>query len=47
MNSALQIDGIAIHIDGPTEPADTIVMIHGWPDTHRLWGPTVAALQGD
>ena len=23
----------------------TIVMIHGWPDTHRLWDGTVAALK--
>ena len=24
----------------------TIVMLHGWPDTHRLWDTTVDALKG-
>lgn len=24
----------------------TIVMVHGWPDTHRLWDTTVEALRG-
>ena len=43
----LVVDGIAIHIDGPEEDehAETIVMIHGWPDTYRLWEPQVAALR--
>ena len=45
MAEPLQIDGIAIHIEGPPEAADTVVMIHGWPDTHRLWDRTVAALK--
>jgi pimeloyl-ACP methyl ester carboxylesterase len=39
----MKIDGIEIHVDG--EGADTVVMIHGWPDTHRLWDATVAALK--
>jgi cis-3-alkyl-4-acyloxetan-2-one decarboxylase len=26
--------------------ATSILMIHGWPDTHRLWDGTVAALAG-
>jgi len=34
------IDGIDVHIEG--EGADTIVMIHGWPDTYRLWDAQVA-----
>lgn len=38
-----QIDGVEIHIEG--QGAETIVMIHGWPDTYRLWDGTVAALQ--
>ncbi|MCF4172144.1 alpha/beta fold hydrolase [Vibrio sp. McD22-P3] len=29
------IEGIDVHIEG--EGAHTIVMIHGWPDTYRLW----------
>ncbi|MCR5863937.1 alpha/beta fold hydrolase [Aquincola sp. J276] len=24
---------------------DTIVMVHGWPDTHHLWDPQVAAFK--
>ncbi|MDO9197732.1 alpha/beta fold hydrolase [Rhodoferax sp.] len=40
---ALNIDGIDVFIEG--DGPHTIVMIHGWPDTHRLWDGTVAALQ--
>jgi pimeloyl-ACP methyl ester carboxylesterase len=32
-----------IHVEGEGE---TIVMIHGWPDTYRLWDATVDALKG-
>jgi pimeloyl-ACP methyl ester carboxylesterase len=42
-SQALSIDGIDIHIDG--EGDDTIVMIHGWPDTWRLWDAQVEALK--
>lgn len=45
MSSALQIDGIDIHTDGSAGPGEPVVLIHGWPDTHRLWDQTVAALQ--
>lgn len=43
----LVVDGIDIYIDGPEEDehAETIVMIHGWPDTYRLWESQVAALR--
>ncbi|KQQ45777.1 alpha/beta hydrolase [Duganella sp. Leaf126] len=43
----LLVDGIDLYIEGPEddEHAETIVMIHGWPDTHRLWEPQVAALK--
>lgn len=27
--------GVALHIEG--EGAETILMVHGWPDTYRLW----------
>ena len=37
------VDGIAIHIDGGGP--QSIVMIHGWPDTHRLWDATVQVLK--
>lgn len=41
------IDGIEVLIEGSGRPgAQTIVMIHGWPDTLRLWDAQVAALQG-
>lgn len=38
------IDGIDVFIDG--EGAHTVVMVHGWPDTYRVWDAQVAALQG-
>ena len=37
---SLQIDGIDIHVEG--EGPGTMVMIHGWPDTWRLWDEQVA-----
>ena len=37
------VDGIAVHIDG--EGQHTLVFLHGWPDTFRLWDATVVALQ--
>ena len=41
------IDGIEVLIEGSGRPdAQTIVMIHGWPDTLRLWDAQVAALTG-
>jgi pimeloyl-ACP methyl ester carboxylesterase len=33
-----------LHIEG--EGAETIVMVHGWPDTYRLWDRQVEALKG-
>jgi pimeloyl-ACP methyl ester carboxylesterase len=43
MTPALQIQGIDIHQDG--QGTHVIVMVHGWPDSYRLWDGTVAALQ--
>lgn len=40
--ATLNIDGTEVHIDG--QGVDTIVMIHGWPDTWRLWDAQVEAL---
>ena len=34
---------VARFVEG--EGADTLVMIHGWPDTHRLWDSSVKALE--
>jgi pimeloyl-ACP methyl ester carboxylesterase len=36
----LQIDGVDVHVEG--EGGETIVMIHGWPDTYRLWDAQAA-----
>jgi pimeloyl-ACP methyl ester carboxylesterase len=36
-------DGIDIHVEG--DGADTVVMVHGWPDTYRLWDAQVAFLK--
>ena len=41
--ATLQIDGIDIHVEGQGQ--DTIVMIHGWPDTYRLWDASVEHLK--
>ena len=43
MSETQQIDGVDVFIEG--QGAETIVMIHGWPDTYRLWDSTVQALQ--
>ena len=36
-------DGIEIHVEG--DGAETVVMVHGWPDTYRLWDAQVAFLK--
>jgi pimeloyl-ACP methyl ester carboxylesterase len=38
------IEGVELHVEG--EGDETIVMMHGWPDTWRLWDAQVAALAG-
>ena len=40
----MQINNVDVIVEGAGERA--IVMIHGWPDTHRLWDAQVAALSG-
>ena len=45
MQQTLQIDGIDIHIDSDSDSAQSIVMLHGWPDTWRLWDAQVAHLK--
>ena len=39
----MNIDDIDVQIEGDGEAA--VVMIHGWPDTLRLWDATVQALR--
>jgi cis-3-alkyl-4-acyloxetan-2-one decarboxylase len=41
-NPAMQVLGTDIYIEG--SGTETIVMIHGWPDTYRLWDAQVAVL---
>jgi pimeloyl-ACP methyl ester carboxylesterase len=43
MNGVLEVDGIDVFVEG--EGAESIVMIHGWPDTYRLWDAQVAFLK--
>ncbi|AKU21699.1 alpha/beta fold hydrolase [Massilia sp. NR 4-1] len=43
MEQRLTVDGIEVVVEG--EGAETIVMIHGWPDTLKLWDGQVAALK--
>ncbi len=44
MKTTLQLQGIDVYVEGPSDAAVTVVMIHGWPDTYRLWDAQVAAL---
>lgn len=39
----MKIDGIEVIVEGAGPKA--IVMIHGWPDTHRLWDAQAEALK--
>jgi pimeloyl-ACP methyl ester carboxylesterase len=43
MNAPLRINGIDVLVEGEGETA--VVMLHGWPDTCRLWDAQVAALK--
>ncbi len=42
-HSTLSVQGVDVFIDGGEPQA--LVMIHGWPDTHRLWDRSVRALE--
>lgn len=39
----LSVDGVDVHVEGTG--AETLLLLHGWPDTLRLWDGTVRALQ--
>jgi len=39
----MKVDGIEVLVEG--EAADSMVLVHGWPDTLRLWDATVDALK--
>ena len=40
MSNPQCIDGVDVYIEGTG--SESIVMLHGWPDTHRLWDAQVA-----
>ena len=39
MGHCLQIDDVEVHVEG--NGTHSIVMLHGWPDTYRLWDQQV------
>jgi pimeloyl-ACP methyl ester carboxylesterase len=41
--TTVSVDGIEVHVEG--DGAETIVMVHGWPDTYRLWDAAVEFLR--
>jgi cis-3-alkyl-4-acyloxetan-2-one decarboxylase len=41
--SCVRVQGVDVHVDGEGE--ETILMIHGWPDTYRLWDEPVTYLK--
>ncbi len=36
----MNVEGVDVLVEG--EGRESIVMIHGWPDTYRLWDAQVA-----
>jgi pimeloyl-ACP methyl ester carboxylesterase len=45
MSQAQHIAGLDVYIEGAGE--QTIVMLHGWPDTYQVWDAQVAAFAAD
>ena len=45
MEASLSVAGVDVIIEGAGD--ETLLMLHGWPDTHRLWDSTVEALKTD
>ena len=43
MTSPQQIDGVDVFVEGGGN--ETILMVHGWPDTYRLWDDQVEFLK--
>jgi pimeloyl-ACP methyl ester carboxylesterase len=43
VKQVIDVDGIELHLEGD---GPTVLMVHGWPDTYRLWDRQVAALRG-
>jgi len=43
MSHVVSVADVDVHIDG--NGTETIVMVHGWPDTYRLWDAQVQVLK--
>ena len=43
MKETVVVDGVEVYIEGSGD--ETILMLHGWPDTYRLWDPQVVMLK--
>jgi pimeloyl-ACP methyl ester carboxylesterase len=43
MSKVITIAGIDVHVEG--DGGEAIVMVHGWPDTYRLWDAQVHFLR--
>lgn len=41
--AGFDVDGVFVHDEG--EGPETLLLVHGWPDTWRLWDAQVAALK--
>jgi pimeloyl-ACP methyl ester carboxylesterase len=39
----MMVDGVEVVVEGSGPP---VLLLHGWPDTHRLWDAQVEALKG-
>jgi pimeloyl-ACP methyl ester carboxylesterase len=44
MSKVVSVGDVEVHIEG--DGAETILMIHGWPDTYRIWDAQVQFFKG-
>jgi pimeloyl-ACP methyl ester carboxylesterase len=42
--ASVSVADVDVHVEG--QGAETIIMVHGWPDTYRLWDEQVQDLKG-
>jgi pimeloyl-ACP methyl ester carboxylesterase len=43
MSNLVSVADVDVHVEG--EGTETIILVHGWPDTYRLWDAQVQALK--
>lgn len=43
MSNLVSVADVDVHVEG--EGAETIIMVHGWPDTYRVWDAQVQGLK--